>query len=147
MKTLSKKITIQPSQSGFTLIEIMVVVIIIGLLSAMIAPKIFGQQKKAYITKAKSDIGSIESALTMYKLDNYSYPTSSEGLQALVTNPGKSNWVGYLKKMEKDPWGQDYQYASPGTHNPDSFDLWSLGADGAPGGEDDAADIGNWGDK
>ena len=125
----------------------MVVVIIIGLLSAMIAPQIFGQQKKAYITKAKADIGGIESALTMYKLDNYSYPNSSEGLQALVTNPGKPNWTGYLKKMQKDPWGQDYQYAFPGTHNPDSFDLWSLGADGAPGGEDDAADIGNWGDK
>lgn len=134
-------------QSGFTLIEIMVVVIIIGLLSAMIVPNLFGHQHKAFVTKANSDIGSISSALTMYRLDNFQYPTTSEGLAALATNPGKSTWSGpYLEKMKtiKDPWKNEYQYASPGTRNPDSFDLWSFGADGAPGGDGNGKDIGNW---
>ncbi len=134
-------------EAGFTLIEIMVVVIIIGLLSAMIAPQIFGQQKKAFITKAKTDLRGMDSALELYRLDNFEYPTTSEGLQALVTNPGRSNWTGYLKKLEKDPWGNDYQYSNPGTKNPNSYDLWSYGADRAAGGDGDGKDIGNWEDQ
>ncbi|RBP51359.1 type II secretion system major pseudopilin GspG [Arenicella xantha] len=135
------------AQSGFTLIEIMVVVIIIGLLSAMIVPNLFGQQHKAFVIKAKNDISSISSQLSMYRLDNFQYPTTSEGLQALATNPGKSTWSGpYMEKnkLPKDPWKNEYQYANPGTHNPNGFDLWSFGADGVPGGEGNGKDIGNW---
>ena len=82
--------------------------------------------------------------LDLYKLDIFTYPSTSEGLAALVTNPGKSNWTGYAKKIQKDPWGNDYLYASPGTHNPSDYDLWTLGSDGVAGGEGAAKDIGNW---
>ena len=132
-------------QSGFTLIEIMVVVVIIGLMATMIAPTIFGQADKANEIKARADIKSIESALALYRLDNYDYPTTSQGLQALVTDPGTAGtWNGYLKKLEKDPWGNDYQYASPGQKNPRGVDVWSQGADKAAGGEGKNRDIGNW---
>jgi len=131
-------------QAGFTLIEIMVVVIIIGLLSAMILPNMFAKVDQATIIKAKNDISKIESAMSLYRLDNFAYPTTAEGIQALITNPGKSTWTGYLEKTPEDPWKNEYQYANPGTHNPDKFDLWTLGSDGAPGGEGAAADIGNW---
>lgn len=147
MKYFKVKSTHNGSQAGFTLIEIMVVVIIIGLLSAAIAPQIFGQQKKAYITKAKTDIRSIDAALELYRLDNFEYPSTSEGLKALVTNPGKSNWTGYLKDIEEDPWGNEYQYVNPGTKNPNGYDIWSFGADRAAGGEGDGKDIGNWKDR
>lgn len=134
------------TQSGFTLIEIMVVVIIIGLLSAMILPNIFGNQIKAFRVKTKSDISTMSQALGMYRLDNFTYPSTSEGLNALSTNPGKQSWTGpYLKRVPKDPWGNAYQYQYPGTHNSDSFDLMSFGPDGTAGGEGDNADIGNWG--
>jgi len=132
------------TQSGFTLIEIMVVVIIIGLLSTLIVPNILGSQDRALEIKAKSDVRAISGAMSMYKLDNFSFPSSSEGVQALVTNPGKSTWRGYLPKLPKDPWNNNYQYSFPGTRNPNSYDVWSLGSDGAPGGEGSAADIGNW---
>lgn len=131
-------------QSGFTLIEIMVVVIIIGLLSTIILPKVFSSKDRAFEVKAKNDIGQYSGALQMYKLDNYEFPTSSEGLQSLVTNPGKRTWRGYMDRIQKDPWDNEYQYAFPGTRNPNSFDLWSLGSDNAPGGEGTAKDIGNW---
>lgn len=132
-------------QSGFTLIEIMVVVIIIGMLSAMIVPNIFENQNKAFRTKAQVDIRGISQQLSMYRLDNFTYPSTSEGLNALVTNPGKPNWAGpYLTKNQDDPWGNPFQYQYPGTHNPDSFDLMSFGADGVAGGEKYNADIGNW---
>lgn len=131
-------------QSGFTLIEIMVVVIIIGLLSAMILPNIFGNQIKAFRVKTKSDISGISQAMGMYRLDNFTYPSTSEGLNALSINPGKPNWAGPYLKVPKDPWGNPYQYQYPGTHNPDSFDLMSFGPDGVAGGEKDNADIGNW---
>lgn len=130
--------------AGFTLIEIMVVVMIIGLLSAMILPNMLSRQEQAQKTKAKADIATIENQLQLYRLDNFAYPSTSEGLQALVSNPGKSTWTGYLDKLPKDPWGNQYQYAQPGTNNPSSFDLWSHGADGAAGGEGYNGDIGNW---
>jgi len=133
---------------GFTLIEIMVVVIIIGLLAAVIVPQVVSKVDEAKVTKAKSDVQTLETALTMYRLDNSKYPTTDQGLQALVTqptDPSIRHWRqgGYIPHLSKDPWGNDYQYASPGTHNKD-YDLYSLGADGQPGGDGIDADIGNW---
>jgi len=144
MKKMNRQFKVVRGQTGFTLIEIMVVVIIIGLLSTMVVPKLFASKGKAFVTKAKSDVSRIGSALDLYRLDNFTYPNTSEGLQALVTNPGKPNWTGYLPKVQKDPWGNDYQYQQPGTNNTNGYDLWSFGADGAPGGEGEAKDVGNW---
>ena len=136
--------------SGFTLIEIMVVVVIISVLIGLVAPNILGRVDEARVTAAQTDIATIEQALEMYRLDNYRYPTTDQGLQALVEKPSVSpqakNWnpEGYLKKnkLPKDPWSGDYLYLSPGTNGP--FDLYSLGADGREGGEGYDADIGNW---
>ncbi|HTW73643.1 MAG TPA: type II secretion system major pseudopilin GspG [Steroidobacteraceae bacterium] len=133
---------------GFTLIEIMVVVVIIGLLAAMIVPRVVGNVDKARVAKAKQDIQSIETALTMYKLDNFTYPTAEEGLKALVEkpdDPNVQNWRegGYLQHLPNDPWGHPYQYQVPATHGGD-YDLYSFGADGQPGGDGLNADIGNW---
>ncbi len=133
---------------GFTLIEIMVVVIIIGLLAAVVVPEVMGNVDKARVTKTKQDIQTIETALTMYKLDNFTYPTTEEGLKALVQkpdDPNVQNWRpgGYLQHLNKDGWGRNYQYQAPGTHGTD-YDLFSLGADGQPGGDGQNADIGNW---
>ena len=145
MNNSNKLNKIKSAQAGFTLIEIMVVVIIIGLLATLILPNVLGQQDRAFEVKAKADIRAIGTQMSMYKLDNFSYPNTSEGIQALVTNPGgKKTWRGYLPKMPKDPWNNEYQYAYPGTNNPTTFDIWSLGSDGAPGGEGSAKDIGNW---
>jgi general secretion pathway protein G len=134
--------------SGFTLIEIMVVVVIIGLLAAVIVPTVVSKVDEAKVNKAKADIQSLETALTMYRLDNSKYPTSDQGLTALVTqptDPSIKHWRtgGYLSRVSKDPWGNDYQYVIPGSHGRE-YDLFSLGADGAPGGEGIDADIGNW---
>ncbi len=131
-------------ESGFTLIEIMVVVVIIGLLATLILPNVLGRQDQALQIKAKADIRAMAGQMALYKLDNFSYPSTSEGIQALVSNPGKSTWRGYLDKAPKDPWNNDYQYTQPGQKNTNSFDLWSYGSDGALGGEGTAADIGNW---
>jgi general secretion pathway protein G len=133
---------------GFTLIEIMVVVVIIGLLAAVIVPQVVGQVEKARISKAAQDIASLETALTMFKLDNSKYPGTDQGLQALVVQPSDPSirhWKpgGYVKRVQKDPWGNDYQYVYPGTHGGE-YDLFSLGADSQPGGEGENADIGNW---
>jgi general secretion pathway protein G len=135
-------------QRGFTLIEIMVVVIIIGLLAAVIVPSVINKVDEARVAKAKSDIQGLETALTMFRLDNSKYPTTDQGLQALVqqpTDPSIRHWRvgGYLQRISKDPWGADYQYVAPGTHGKE-FDLYTLGADGQPGGEGPNADIGNW---
>lgn len=132
-------------QGGFTLIEIMVVVIIISILSALVAPQFFNKLDQAKEIAVQNDIKSISSQMAMYRLDNYNYPSTSDGINALVSNTGKQTWRGpYLNKMPLDPWKNEYQYQFPGTRNPNSFDIWSLGADGQPGGEGSAMDIGNW---
>lgn len=135
-------------QRGFTLIEIMVVVVILGILAALVVPQVMNRPDQAKVTVAKGDIKAISAALDMYKLDNYSYPSTQQGLDALVEKPGGNpqpkNWNrdGYLKRVPKDPWGNEYQYLSPGTQG--QFDLYSYGADGKQGGSDLNADIGNW---
>ncbi|AGA88670.1 type II secretion system protein G precursor [Pseudomonas sp. SCT] len=136
------------TQGGFTLIEIMVVVVILGILAALVVPQVMSRPDQAKVTVAKGDIKAIGAALDMYKLDNFTYPSTQQGLDALVKkpsgNPQPKNWNrdGYLKRLPKDPWGNDYQYLSPGTQG--QFDLYSFGADGKPGGSDLNADIGNW---
>ncbi len=131
---------------GFTLIEIIVVVVIIGLLAAVIAPNIFGQVEEARIKKALSDLRALESALNLYRLDNFNYPTTDQGIQALVTKPSGSpeakNWRkgGYIPRMPLDPWGAEYQYVNPGASGSD-FDLFTFGADGALGGEENNKDL------
>ena len=130
---------------GFTLIEIMVVVVIIGLLAAIVAPNLIGNIDRAAVTRAKADIRTIDNALNLYRLDNFRYPSTDEGLQALVTNPGESsapNWKQYLRNVPSDPWKHEYQYVSPGQHG--DFDVFSFGADGQEGGEGINADLGNW---
>ena len=132
---------------GFTLLEIIVVVAIIAILAAYIAPKVAGRVDDARISKAKSDIRVLESSLELYKLDNFTYPSSDQGLDALVNKPSgenTKNWRegGYIKKLNKDPWGNDYRYQFPGNNG--EFDVFSLGSDAAVGGEGEAADIGNW---
>ena len=131
-------------QAGFTLIEIMVVVVILGILAAAVVPKIMSRPEQARIEKAKHDITALESALSIYKLDNYKYPSTDQGLEALVTKPSGSpqprNYKksGYIKKLNKDPWGNEYLYLFPGTHS--ELDLYSLGPDNQPSDDD----IGNW---
>jgi general secretion pathway protein G len=133
---------------GFTLIEVMVVIVILGVLAALIVPKVMSRPDEARITAAKQDIVSIAQALKLYKLDNLRYPTTEQGLQALVkkpsTPPEPPNWKGngYLERLPNDPWGQPYQYLQPGLHG--EIDVFSLGADGASGGEGSDADIGSW---
>lgn len=135
-------------QTGFTLIEIMVVIVIIGILASVVVPRVMDNPDKARAAKAKHDIQALESALDVYRLDNFAYPTTDQGLEALVTKPGGSpepkNWKsgGYIKKLRKDPWGNDYMYLSPGQNG--EIDIYSLGADGAPGGDGVYADIGSW---
>ena len=134
-------------QQGFTLLEIIVVITIIAILAAYIAPKVAGRADDARISKVKNDIQVLESALELYRLDNFKYPTNEQGLQALVTKPDESlkNWKtgGYIKKLRKDPWGNDYQYAVPGRDGAE-FDIYSYGADNSEGGTDVDADIGTW---
>jgi general secretion pathway protein G len=132
---------------GFTLIEIMVVVVILGILAALVAPNVIRRIDDAQIAKAKQDIRSYETALNLFRMDNFKYPTTDQGLGALVAKPSDTsvrNWRegGYISGMRKDPWGNDYHYQNPGSHG--EYDLFTLGADGVEGGEGINADIGNW---
>lgn len=132
-------------QQGFTLLEIMVVVVIIGLLAAMVVPSLVGNIDQASITRAKGDIRQVETALNLYRLDNFRYPSTEDGLQALVTNPGENsapNWKQQLQRIPVDPWKKPYHYVYPGQHG--EFDVFTYGADGQEGGEKSNADIGNW---
>ena len=139
------------SVGGFTLIEVMVVVVILSILAAILVPKVMDRPDAARVTKVHNDLRAIESALNLYRLDNFNYPSTDQGLQALVEKPvgepEARNWKagGYLAKpkMPEDPWGNEYQYLSPGVRNRD-FDLYSFGKDGVEGGEGYDADITNW---
>ncbi len=138
------KLKVRQSQSGFTLIEVMVVVVILAILAAAIVPKIMDKPDAARIATAKTDIRALENASSMYKLDNYNYPSTDQGLEALVTKPSGAPEAkhyskgGYVKKVKKDPWSQPYQYLSPGVHG--DIDIYSLGPDQQPSDDD----IGNW---
>ena len=132
-------------QSGFTLLELLVVVAIIGLLAGYVGPRYFGQIGKAEVKEARAQVDALEKALDTYRLDTGHYPATQQGLDALVKPPaGVTNWAGpYLKKgVPPDPWGHPYQYKSPGDHG--DYDIWSYGKDGAPGGTGENADITNW---
>ena len=138
-----------PTRSaGLTLIEIMVVVVILGILAALVVPKVMSRPDEARVVAAKQDIASVMQALKLYRLDNRRYPSTEQGLQALVTKPSLSpvpdNWKpgGYVERLPNDPWNHPYQYLNPGLHG--EIDVYSLGADGAPGGEGFDADVGNW---
>ncbi len=134
--------------SGFTLLEIMVVVVILGILAALVVPKIISRPDEARVVAARQDIATLMQALKLYRLDNLRYPTTEQGLQALVSKPTTAplppNWKagGYLERLPKDPWSNPYQYLNPGVHG--EIDVFSLGADGAAGGEGFDADIGSW---
>ena len=136
-------------ESGFTLVELMVVIVIIGLLATIVAVNVLPNLGKANIGKAKSDIAALEQAMEFYRLDNMTFPRTEQGLGALVSapsglaQPGRYRAGGYIKQLPDDPWGKPYEYANPGAHG-DPFDIYSLGADGQPGGEDENADIGSW---
>ncbi|MHC8404623.1 type II secretion system major pseudopilin GspG [Pseudomonas sp. TMB3-21] len=141
------------AQRGFTLIEIMVVVVIIGVLGAIVVPQFMSRPDQAKVTAARVDVQAIATALEMYRLDNFNYPSTQQGLEALNKRPSgmpaARNWnpQGYLKSLPVDPWGTPYQYINPGVQSVDgSYDLYSMGSDGVVGGEGHAADIGNWGD-
>ena len=133
-------------QAGFTLIELMVVLVIIGVLAALIVPNVIGRADDARATAARTDVNNIMQALKLYRLDNQRYPTGEQGLQALVNRPTAtpipSNWKPYVEKLPNDPWGRPYQYFNPGIRG--EIDVLSLGADGQPGGEGNDADIGSW---
>ena len=136
------------SARGFTLIEIMVVIVILGVMAALVVPKVMSRPDEARAVAARQDINTLMQALKLYRLDNGRYPSTAQGLAALVTRPTQApeprNWKpdGYLERLPSDPWGAPYQYANPGEHG--EIDVWSFGADGAQGGDGVSADIGNW---
>jgi general secretion pathway protein G len=136
-------------QKGFSLIEIMVVVVILGILASIVVPKILSRPDEARIVKAKQDVLAIQNAMDLYKLDNGFYPSTDQGLMALVvkpsTNPIPHDWKPYLKSLPKDPWGREYLYLNPGQHS--EIDIFTLGADGQPGGSGANAERGNWDEK
>ncbi|MCK6412286.1 MAG: type II secretion system major pseudopilin GspG [Azonexus sp.] len=137
-----------PTQRGFTLIEIMVVVVILGILAALVVPKVMSRPDESRVVAARQDIASLAQALKLYRLDNRRYPTTEQGLQALVSKPQQApvpeGWKqgGYIERLPLDPWGQPYQFLNPGLRG--EIDVFSFGADGVAGGEGSDADIGNW---
>lgn len=140
--------TIRTQKNGFTLIEVMVVIVILGILAALVVPRVMNRPDEARILKAKQDMRTLEGALNLYRLDNYDYPSTDQGLEALVqkptTSPEPRHWKkgGYIDRLPKDPWGEAYQYLKPGEHG--DVDIYTLGADRQPGGDGNDADIGNW---
>ena len=134
------------ARSGFTLIELMVVLVIIGVLAALIVPNVLDRADDARATAARTDVNNLMQALKLYKLDNQRFPSGEQGLQALVTRPSSPpqpvNWKPYLEKLPNDPWGRPYQYLNPGVKG--EIDVMSFGADGQPGGEGNNADVGSW---
>jgi general secretion pathway protein G len=148
MHTVSNRPFRRHLQRGFTLVEIMVVVVIIGILGALVVPKLLGRTGESRVTAAKVDIATLTGVLKLYKLDNQRYPTTEQGLQALIvkptTGPAANGWKtgGYIDKLPKDPWGNPYQYLAPGVKG--EIDVFSFGADGQPGGAGEDADVGNW---
>jgi general secretion pathway protein G len=142
---MNRQQTVHSVSRGFTLLEVMVVIVILGILASMVVPNLMGSQEKANIQKAVSDVNALETSLKMYKLDNYNYPTTEQGIEALVTKtdiepmPRRFPEEGYISRLPKDPWGNDYQLLHPGEHG--KVDVFSMGPDGEAGTEDD---IGNW---
>ena len=138
----------RPRRSGFTLIEIMVVVVILAILAALIVPRVMSRPDEARLVAAKQDISTLMQALKLYRLDNLRYPSTEQGLASLVSPPAVAplapNWKpgGYLERLPRDPWGNPYQYLSPGVRG--EIDVFSFGADGAPGGEGIDTDVGSW---
>lgn len=134
------------SETGFTLIEIMVVLVIMGVMAALIVPSLLDRADDARVTAARTDVNNLMQALKLYKLDNQRFPTAEQGLDSLVRKPGAApappNWKPYLDKLPADPWGHPYQYLNPGVKG--EIDVFSLGADGQPGGEGKNADVGSW---
>lgn len=134
--------------AGFSLLELMVVVVILSVLALVIVPRVIDRPDQARVARAQADIAAIASAVNLYRLDNFRYPTTEQGLAALVSRPSlepvPANWAtgGYMDRLPIDPWGTAYQYLAPGVHG--DFDVFSYGADGAPGGEGANADIGSW---
>jgi general secretion pathway protein G len=142
-----KRHSLQRRSEGFTLLEIMVVVIIIGVLAATIIPQFMGTTHDAKVSAAKGDVAQLESAMERFNLHMDRFPTMDEGLNVLVEAPAGEDkkWRGpYIKVLRPDPWGNPYQYRAPGIHHSSTFDVWSRGADGQDGGEGPGADIGNW---
>ena len=135
---------------GFTLIEVLVVVVILGILAAVVVPRFFDKPGEARQARAKADIQGLMTGLNLYRLDNFVYPSTEQGLQALTVKPNGTpearNWKqgGYIDRLPKDPWNRDYVFLSPGQRG--EIDIYSLGLDGQPGGEGENADVGNWGD-
>ncbi|MET3836006.1 general secretion pathway protein G [Brevundimonas sp. UYEF29] len=147
--TQTKTQTQRRRRAGFTLVELMVVIVIIGLLATVVAINVLPAQGKAMVGKARADISTLEQAIETYRLDNLTFPDNAQGLQALVaapqglSQPERYREGGYVRRLPKDPWGQDYQYRRPSTHG-GQFDVFSWGADGKEGGEGEDADLGNW---
>lgn len=141
----------EDKDSGFSLLELMVVVVILSILALVIVPRVIDRPDQARAARARSDIAAVSSAVALYRLDNFRYPTTAQGLQALVTRPTNdpvpSNWSsgGYMDRLPVDPWGQPYQYLSPGVHG--DFDVFTYGADGVSGGTGADADVGSWADN
>lgn len=139
------KNTVAANPNGFTLVELMVVIFILGLLTTVVVINVLPSQDRALIEKARADIATLGQAMELYRLDNLNYPSTSDGLNALssapatLAQPGRYRPGGYIKKLPNDPWGRPYQYSNPGREG--AFDIYSLGADGAPGGDEDNADI------